>query len=618
LIKSDRLDIHPKSNQAVPSFNLGTAPVPFRPSIRSSIHPEFCWVRPRQEKQMAVRGSAAAPTVRAQGLPQPQIDESAYVHAFSNITGDVQIGANVLIAPGTSIRADEGTPFHIGAGTNVQDGAVIHGLAQANDSSPYSVWIGQNTSITHMALIHGPAHVGDNCFIGFRSTIFNARVGDRCVVMMHVLIQDVEIAPGKYVASGSIITTQQQADALPDVQPAQQQFAAQVAGVNDALRSGYHGAETLACITPVRTQLEKTFNGQSAVEAASSANSSPSISNSSQMQNTRLDPAVVERVRQLLSQGLKIGTEHADARRFKINAWNSCTPSQSSRESEVLAGLENCVAEHNGHYVRLFGIDTKTKRRVSEMIIQRPGGAATPTTSTSSSTSYASYSAPKPSYSGGGSSGGLTPEVIEKVRYFVSRGYKLGTEHADTRRFRINAWNSCSPIQASRESDAIAALQNCLAEHSGEYVRLFGIDTKSRTRVSEMVIQRPGETPAPAASYAAPASNGHSSGYGFGGSSSSSSYGSSYSNGSSNGSGLKPEVVSQVRQMMAQGYRISAEHADKRRFQTSSWHTAPLQGGDVVAALERCLAENSGDYVRVVGIDAKSKRRVSEIIVQRP
>jgi carbon dioxide concentrating mechanism protein CcmM len=98
----------------------------------------------------------------------------------------------VMIAPGISIRADEGNPFLIGANTNIQDGVVIHGLEQGrvsgDDGKPYSVWIGNNSSITHMALIHGPAYVGNDCFIGFRSTVFNAKVGHGCVVMMHALI----------------------------------------------------------------------------------------------------------------------------------------------------------------------------------------------------------------------------------------------------------------------------------------------------------------------------------------------------------------------------------------------------------------------------------------------
>ncbi len=121
---------------------------------------------------MAVRSIAAPPTPWSKNLAEPKIDDSAYVHSFSNLIGDVQVGSNVMIAPGTSIRADEGTPFYIGDGSNVQDGVVIHGLEQGrvdgDDGKPYSVWIGKNSSITHMALIHGPAYVGNDCFIGFR------------------------------------------------------------------------------------------------------------------------------------------------------------------------------------------------------------------------------------------------------------------------------------------------------------------------------------------------------------------------------------------------------------------------------------------------------------------
>ena len=73
---------------------------------------------------------AAPPTPWSEDLAEPTVDQTAYVHAFSQIIGDVYIGPNVLVAPGTSIRADEGTPFHIGESTNVQDGVVIHGLEQ--------------------------------------------------------------------------------------------------------------------------------------------------------------------------------------------------------------------------------------------------------------------------------------------------------------------------------------------------------------------------------------------------------------------------------------------------------------------------------------------------------
>jgi carbon dioxide concentrating mechanism protein CcmM len=196
----------------------------------------------------------------------------------------------------------------------------------------------------------------------------------------------------------------------------------------------------------------------------------------------------------------------------------------------------------------------------------------------------------------------------------LSQGYKIGTEHADKRRFQTSSWTACSPIQTTRESDAIAALENCLSEHAGEYVRLFGIDPQAKRRVSELIIQRPGDKngTAPQPSSYAPSSRytpPHSSNGG--------------ATASRNGTGhLAPETVQEIRQLLSQGYRVSAEHADTRRFQTSSWKScAPIQSSnssEVIAALESCLAENSGEYVRVIGIDTKSKRRVAEMIVQRP
>ena len=262
---------------------------------------------------MVVRSYAAPPTPWSKNLAEPKIDKTAYIHSFSNIIGDVRIGANVLVSPGTSIRADEGSPFHIGEGTNMQDGVVIHGLEQGrvlgDDGDSYSVWIGRNASITHMALIHGPAYIGDDCFIGFRSTVFNARVGQGCIVMMHTLIQDVEIPPGRYVPSGAVIINQQQADRLPIVDPVDSKFATHVVGINHALRSGYHCADDVACITPLRDELnessEKSLEAKG-INIANGHNSQTHNQTHSQMYSTRLSSEVVEQLRQILSQGYQI------------------------------------------------------------------------------------------------------------------------------------------------------------------------------------------------------------------------------------------------------------------------------------------------------------------------
>jgi carbon dioxide concentrating mechanism protein CcmM len=325
---------------------------------------------------MGIRREAAPPTPWSQDLAEPTIDPSAYVHTFSQLIGDVRIGENVLVAPGVSMRADEGTPFRVGKDTNVQDGVVLHGLEHGrvlgDDQEPYSIWVGERVCLTHKSLIHGPAYIGDDCFIGFRSTLFNARLGAGVVVMMHALVQDVEIPPGKFVPSGAVITHQKQADDLPDVESDDLVFVQDVINANEALRAGYVCAEDTACITPIRNAGDRSATPVSYSDYATSALSNDD-NGLKTMQPQRLSPDIVQQVRQLLSQGYRIGTEHTDPRHYRVNIWKSCAPIQSTREGDVFSALEHCLAEHAGEYVRMFGINS-AKQRLATLTIQRPDG----------------------------------------------------------------------------------------------------------------------------------------------------------------------------------------------------------------------------------------------------
>lgn len=543
---------------------------------------------------MAVRSVAAPPTPWSKNLAEPKIHETAYVHSFSNIIGDVHIGSNVMIAPGTSIRADEGTPFYIGERSNIQDGVVIHGLEQGrvtgDDNKSYSVWVGKNTSLTHMALIHGPAYVGDDCFIGFRSTVFNARVGNGCIVMMHVLIQDVEIPPGKYIPSGAIITNQQQADRLPDVQDSDVKFATHVIGINDALRTGYRCADNIACLAPIRNEQAK--------------NSNITQMNYSTYAGTQLSSSLADSIRNLLAQGYSVGAEYADARRFRTGSWRTCGPISSTRDSEVIAALSACMADHQGEYVRLIGIDTKAKRRVLEEIVQRPGDNGS--NGNGATTHKSNGKVAQTAYQNGGSAsnGKLSAETVAQVRSLLAQGFKVGTEHADARRFRTSSWQSGASLQVRNESEAIAALESVMNEYPGEYVRLIGIDPKAKRRVVEELIQRPDGPVAQSAKAGA------TSGF------------KAASTGSAGSGKLSGKTIDQIRNLLSQGYKIGTEHADARRFRTGSWSScAPIatnRESEVISALEGCLQQHSGEYVRLLGIDSKAKRRVLEEIIQRP
>ena len=90
----------------------------------------------------------------------------------------------------------------------------------------------------------------------------------------------------------------------------------------------------------------------------------------------------------------------------------------------------------------------------------------------------------------------------------------------------------------------------------------------------------------------------------------------------SQSSRLSSEVLQQVQQLLARGCKIGMEYADNRRFKTGSWQSCATiktaQEQEVIASLETCLAEHGGEYVRLIGIDPKAKRRVVETIIQRP
>jgi carbon dioxide concentrating mechanism protein CcmM len=552
---------------------------------------------------MVVRSTAAPPTPWSRSLAEPDIHQTAFVHSSCNLIGDVHLGQNVIIAPGTSIRADEGTPFFIGENTNIQDGVVIHGLEQGrvigDDGKNYSVWVGKDASITHMALIHGPAYVGESCFIGFRSTVFNARVGAGCIVMMHALIQDVEIPPGKYVASGSIITMQQQADRLPDVQAQDQQFAHHVVGINQALRAGYRCVEDIKCIAPIRDELNLSGDRSYTSIIVDELERSSEVA-------SKLGAEIVDQVRYLLNQGYKIGTEHVDQRRFRTGSWQSCQPIETRSLGEAITALESCLIDHSGEYVRLFGIDNGRKR-VLETIIQRPDGVVATSTS-SFKTPAASYS----SYNGNGNSNGavasgsLSAETVNQIRQLLANGYKIGTEHVDQRRFRTGSWQSCNPIEATSANDVVAALEECMTSHQGEYVRLIGIDSKAKRRVLEAIIQRPN-------GQVVSSGSAKTSGTLYSGATASA---------TATSTRLSTEVVDQLKQLLTGGFKISVEHVDQRRFRTGSWVSCgqiqATSERDLLAALEAVISEYAGEYVRLIGIDPVAKRRVLEAIIQRP
>ncbi|MCC5900013.1 MAG: ribulose bisphosphate carboxylase small subunit [Phormidium sp. BM_Day4_Bin.17] len=551
---------------------------------------------------MVVRKRAAPSPQRE--LAEPKIHRTAYVHSFANVIGDVTVGEGATIAPGTSVRADAESPFYIGDHANIQNGVIIQGLNGAtvmgDRQREYAVWIGRNSCVAHLALVHGPAYIGDDCFIGFRSTVFNARVGQGSVVMMHTLIQDVEIPPGKYVPSGSVITTQAEADRLPDVRPVDRDFAQYLLEANVALQRGVSSSSNPEGESSARQHSTRANRNGDGKDIA--------VSEDTSVGSMSLNNEVTGQVKRLLQQGYKIGIEHANARRFKTKSWLTAGTLSNTRADGALREIETILREYQGEYVRLIAIDPDAKRRVTEMIVQRPG--ETPSLGGGSSSGTSSYRASRgngarPAASGSGAS--LDASAADQVRSLLQSGYQIGVERASARRFKTKSWLTVGTLSSSPQT-AISELNQILAEATGDYVQLIGIDPAAKRRVVEAIVQRPdGVTPPNKGAVEKVAAV--------------TSQGPSARSVSGQGS-LGGDTVELVRSLLSQGYRIGTEHATPRRFKTQSWKTcAPIESkqlNQVLSQLEACVADHAGEYVQLIGIDPNAKRRVSETIIQRP
>jgi carbonic anhydrase/acetyltransferase-like protein (isoleucine patch superfamily) len=186
-------------------------------------------------------------------IDKPTVNHSAYIHHFASVIGSVNIGENVFVGPFSSLRGDEGLRIHIGNGTNVQDGVVLHGLKNyeyqsvlANNSvfkenQPYSIYIGDQVTLAQQCQVHGPARIDNKVFIGMQCLVFDSYVQESVVLEPASKVIGVTIPRYRYVAAGKVITNQDEADQLPEITSQYQyyDFNQKIISVNKELVEGY-------------------------------------------------------------------------------------------------------------------------------------------------------------------------------------------------------------------------------------------------------------------------------------------------------------------------------------------------------------------------------------------
>lgn len=172
-----------------------------------------------------------------------EIHPLAFVDPTAIVCGKVIINDNLFIGPYAVIRADEVDAngemqyITIGANSNIQDGVVIHSKSGA------TVTIGENISIAHRAIVHGPCVVGHNVSIGFISVMFNCEVGDNCVVRHNAVLDGCKLPAGFYVSSSEKVGANTDLGSIPRVSVQASEFSEDVARTNNNLALGYKNIE---------------------------------------------------------------------------------------------------------------------------------------------------------------------------------------------------------------------------------------------------------------------------------------------------------------------------------------------------------------------------------------
>lgn len=124
----------------------------------------------------------------------PRVDATAWVAGSAEVIGNVDLAERCSVWFGAIIRGDGMNSIRVGAGTNIQENAVLH----ADPGKPLT--IGKGVTIGHKVMLHG-CTVGDGSLIGIGAVILNnARIGKNCLVGAGALVTE-----GKQFEDGMLI-----------------------------------------------------------------------------------------------------------------------------------------------------------------------------------------------------------------------------------------------------------------------------------------------------------------------------------------------------------------------------------------------------------------------------
>ncbi len=120
---------------------------------------------------------------------------NAYLAFNAVVTADVTLGDGVSLWPGAVVRGDV-APVVIGAGSNVQDNAVVH-----CDFGAANV-VGEGVVVGHGAVLHG-VRVGSRTLVGIGARLLTGSVvGEECLIGAGAVVPPHAVIPPRSVVMG--------------------------------------------------------------------------------------------------------------------------------------------------------------------------------------------------------------------------------------------------------------------------------------------------------------------------------------------------------------------------------------------------------------------------------
>jgi len=114
----------------------------------------------------------------------------------ASIIGDITLEKNTSIWFNTTLRGDIEN-IHVGEGSNIQDGSVLH------TDPGYPLKIGKDVTIGHLVMLHG-CNIADNSLIGIGAVILNgAQIGKNCIIGANALVTENKVIPNNSLVIGS-------------------------------------------------------------------------------------------------------------------------------------------------------------------------------------------------------------------------------------------------------------------------------------------------------------------------------------------------------------------------------------------------------------------------------